>query len=912
MSRSRAALLVALALQRNEEQVPPESPCPLMYSEEGFMEFERNVLPANAKPHSKRVEILHTTPTDGKDNRKQRAPLNDLASSTNCDYKATPSKEKSYPRVASVETDEMRITTDQENIITKERDPPARRELFKDVDSNGTLTPMDTFTVLSSNVFPKTTFCDTPDAPTTTDGGITILNCSSPTSNPTSSGFMDLSTEMEEMSNYLDPDFMDAEITRVNTSASAMEFNTCGFPGVSHDVNIIEEPLGQVINGLAPIDTFGLDAVPDVDSAGPPQVLVADNLEITPAEVIVAEEDNNALLPARSAQPATWKKNEAKSKKNAGEKHTSLKGKEVKAVEMKPRCTEVCNRNCKEVSEEERKKIFDCYYKLSDRTAKWRYISAYIHSGKILKRTVVVHDEAEAKKNCSNSYFLPAKSQGKEIQVCQTMFLNTLAISATTMKTALAKRRDKFGVISPNKMGKGSKKTPERKKLDESVKDHISRFPTVESHYCRKSSTARYLDENLNRRKMYNLYVMECQGKGMDEKNIASLRRYRDIFKTYRLKFYKPKKDQCPKCLAWKHKKPQTRTPKDEEKIKEHLAQKTLGRDLKEADANFVTDSENRKELCVITCDLQKMMNTPKGENGEFFYKSKFSTYNFTVFVSGEQQGYCYAWHQTVGRKGCTEITSCLWSFIQLQAAKGIKEIRIYSDNCAAQNKNQYLFSMYVMASIRYGLKITHRYLEAGHTQMQCDAMHARIELFMKNTDVFVPSQWITAMKMAKVKNPKYIVKEMSQEDLFDFAPLAAHQDWENVRTSLFREVVVDGKDPGLIKYKTHFDRESVTKQIILPKRGRPVNWKTFPLHRKYPQLFPVPKKVLSGLQNLCKTGAIPAQHAEFYQNYLPSLDQQGVQVVEPPASDVSDIESDEEDFVISEEEDAANEGSDN
>ncbi|KAE8750740.1 hypothetical protein FOCC_FOCC002450, partial [Frankliniella occidentalis] len=214
MSRSRAALLVALALQRNEEQVPPESPCPLMYSEEGFMEFERNVLPANAKPHSKRVEILHTTPTDGKDNRKQRAPLNDLASSTNCDYKATPSKEKSYPRVASVETDEMRITTDQENIITKERDPPARRELFKYVDSNGTLTPMDTFTVLSSNGFPKTTSCDTPDAPTTTDGGITILNCSSPTSNPTSSGFMDLSTEMEEMSNYLDPDFMDAEITR--------------------------------------------------------------------------------------------------------------------------------------------------------------------------------------------------------------------------------------------------------------------------------------------------------------------------------------------------------------------------------------------------------------------------------------------------------------------------------------------------------------------------------------------------------------------------------------------------------------------------------------------------------------------------------------------------------------------------
>ncbi|KAK3928221.1 DNA polymerase III subunit delta [Frankliniella fusca] len=204
---------------------------------------------------------------------------------------------------------------------------------------------------------------------------------------------------------------------------------------------------------------------------------------------------------------------------------------------------------------------------------------------------------------------------------------------------------------------------------------------------------------------------------------------------------------------------------------------------------------------------------------------------------------------------------------------------------------------MYVMASIRFGLKKTHRYLEPGHTQMQCDAMHARIETHMKNTDVFSPSQWIAAMKTAKVNKPKYIVKEMSQEELFDFTDLASYQEWSKLKTSEFREVVIIGNEPGFISFKTHFDKESIAKQIIKPKRGRPVNWKTIALKRKYPQLFPVREDVLKGLQELCESGAIPPEHSSFYSEFLPSLTQQqhGPAVVDPPASDVSDTGSDEE-----------------
>ena len=88
---------------------------------------------------------------------------------------------------------------------------------------------------------------------------------------------------------------------------------------------------------------------------------------------------------------------------------------------------------------------------------------------------------------------------------------------------------------------------------------------------------------------------------------------------------------------------------------------------------------ENGVNVCVITCDLQKVLQCPSGQNNLFFYKSRLSAYNFTVYVSGEQKGYCYVWDQTEAKKGCVEISSCLWQFINMKVLQGCNEFRIYS-----------------------------------------------------------------------------------------------------------------------------------------------------------------------------------------------------------------------------------------
>ncbi|KAK3931654.1 ATP synthase subunit b [Frankliniella fusca] len=307
------------------------------------------------------------------------------------------------------------------------------------------------------------------------------------------------------------------------------------------------------------------------------------------------------------------------------------------------------------------------------------------------------------------------------------MFISTLNISVTWVKTALKKFKSNNGAIPNDGRGKKAKNNHVSSVLKEDIMAHIKQFPVVEGHYTRKNSKSRYISENLNKRKMWSLYKIQQEAAGVTR--VATLRQYRDVFnKDFRLKFFRPKKDQCPRCLSWKNKTPQEKTDAARLKYESHIAAKQIRQEMKQKDIDDIKNSPDLKQTrCVITCDLEKILTCPKGENGDFYYKSKMSVCNFTIFVSGDQEAFCYVWDQTIGSKGAAEIGSCLWLFIQQKVQEGIKEFVIYSDNCSAQNKSQFLFSLYVMASIKFQIKITHRYLEVGHTHMECDSIHATL-----------------------------------------------------------------------------------------------------------------------------------------------------------------------------------------
>ncbi|KAK3913144.1 putative 2-phosphosulfolactate phosphatase [Frankliniella fusca] len=617
-----------------------------------------------------------------------------------------------------------------------------------------------------------------------------------------------------------------------------------------------------------------------------------ENLEITEDDNINAnnaEDDDEDYPKPRSRKPEKWKRNVVKLMSDSGLAHTSLIGKKKEARTMGAGCSEKCKRKCLHTIDEERRtKIFKGFWEIKNHTMQWYYIASHVKSQNVAKRTLIEVPGENPRRKFTNSYYLPMDN-GFEVQVCQKMFISTLGINEKWIRTAFEKQRSNHGVVLKDGRGYNKKKTYVSTVIKADVMNHIKKFKTVEGHYTRKNSKSR--------RKMHSMYVIEKQAENNNGSKIATLRQYRDIFnKEFKLKNFKPKKDQCPRCLSSKNKTPQEKTEEAKKKFEKHLSDKKAAEAKKTADIEELKSSEElQQKVCVLTCDLEKVLLCPKGENSDFYYKSKLSVYNFTIFVSGEQKGQCYVWDQTEARKGSAEITSMLWSFIQMKVAAGIEEFRIYSDNCSAQNKNQFLFSMYVMASIRFNIKITHCYLEVGHTHVEVDSVHATIENSVKNTDIFVPSQWYTAMRLAKKKPPPYVVKEMTQNEIFDFRPLASYQSWEKLKTSQFKEIFICGSEPGIIKYKTEYDQEFTTVNIMKKTPGRPANWKTIPLKKRHTAKIPLRPNELADLQALCRSGAIPSAYHKYYLETLPAI---VAQAVEPPPIDVlsevddSDLES--------------------
>lgn len=349
-------------------------------------------------------------------------------------------------------------------------------------------------------------------------------------------------------------------------------------------------------------------------------------------------------------------------------------------------------------------------------------------------------------------------------------------------------------------------------------------------------------------------------------------RHYRDIFNTeFNIAFFKPKKDQCDLCTQYTN---SNITEKEtlQQRYDEHLQNKQKVRELKDQDKNRAQQKENN-QLRVCCFDLQKVLQTPQAKSSAMYYKRKLSVYNFTIFSIGDREGYCYVWTEHEAKRGSNEIASCVLDFIGRRAKEGVHNFVFYSDNCGGQNRNRYLYSMYVYAASKYNVHIIHRFLEKGHTQSEGDSMHARIETKSAGREIYTPQQWIEIIKTAR-GNP-YVVIEVDREMIYNFKALVAEQQWSTdmdknkVPLSKVKELCVDAKLVNVMQFKTDFDQNY--RQICIEKPGHPLNLADYELSCAYSQAVGIASNKLKDLLSLCSTNAIPKIHHQFYKSLTKS-----------------------------------------
>ena len=410
-------------------------------------------------------------------------------------------------------------------------------------------------------------------------------------------------------------------------------------------------------------------------------------------------------------------------------------------------------------------RIFKSYWELGDYSKRFNFAKSLIN---IKPKSRVRQRKHKKFRKYTAQYHLNAEES--TVIVCKTCFLKTLGETESFIKNVTNKTWSEMNrPLNSDNRGRARRKNKTSHERKEKVKEHILKFPSYESHYSRSHTSKKYLPCNLDVSKMHKLYKKEVS-------NPVSIKIYRKIFKKTGLKFKQPQLDSCHKCDVYAN---AIKNEKNEEKKNQilknqeiHHKKAELGYNAKAVDKSL-SENFNGKYL-VARFDLQQCLPTPNLHTSVSFYKRSLRTYNLTIHSKYFTK--CYMWHEGIAYRGANEIASCLYKFLSDLDPK-VQHICTYADSFPGQTRNNYLAGMFsAVSSCHSTLKIIdHKFLEPGHTHMECDSDHALIEKVKKKAlDIHVPEDWYKLVRSVQRKNISFEVIEMTTNDFYDFEKLFA------------------------------------------------------------------------------------------------------------------------------------------
>lgn len=556
--------------------------------------------------------------------------------------------------------------------------------------------------------------------------------------------------------------------------------------------------------------------------------------------------------------PDNWKKNIRKKKRNSGETYTSTKGKNVPA--------KMCNNeNCKcqrachtKIDNYTRQNLHLSFWGLGSIERQRDFIVSNVYSTEATRSRVT-----NSRRKFTLNYSFKVDSE--TVHVCQPFFLHTLDISDKMVRTALSKARRGVGNIpSPDKRGHH---TPSNKLNRDDMKfanDHIDSFPKVPSHWCRKNTKMVYLETTINKEKMYDLYKQHCLE---NNKNPIGKTSYKELILEKNIGFYKPRKDQC-----WCNKYEQLSEEEQKEKqaeYEEHVNRKYYAQEEKKSDKMKAIE-DNRLHVC--TFDFEAVLYCPLVLGKPVFYKRKLGSMNFTIHNAATKQGYCYFWPEYEGNRGSNEVSTCLYNYIS--RLTDVDHLVLYSDCCPGQNRNSVVVAMlnYIITSPENNINIIdYKFLEPGHTYMECDNMHSTIERASEYAKIYTPDDWQNVIRLARKDNP-YCVQVMNHTDFLDFKTFRSTiipntlkatdgtvLQWANVRWLRLNKNI-----PNSFFFK--FDYWEELKEVKLKGRVTRSERNTH-LAKLYSEQVLLKQIKHKDLLVLCQDGTIPRNHHYFYEN---------------------------------------------
>uniref|UniRef100_A0A8D8ZZE3 DUF7869 domain-containing protein n=1 Tax=Cacopsylla melanoneura TaxID=428564 RepID=A0A8D8ZZE3_9HEMI len=135
-------------------------------------------------------------------------------------------------------------------------------------------------------------------------------------------------------------------------------------------------------------------------------------------------------------------------------------------------------------------------------------------------------------------------------------------------------------------------------------------------------------------------------------------------------------------------------------------------------------------DILGVCFDFMSVTDLPKIPVQETYYFRQLSVNNFGIHNLGENSCTCYVYHEGITRKTPDDVCSFLNHYLlNFVRDKTYKELHLFADNCAGQNKNHALVR-FVMALVELKNFETVKvfFPQRGHSFLPCDRDFALIK----------------------------------------------------------------------------------------------------------------------------------------------------------------------------------------
>lgn len=117
------------------------------------------------------------------------------------------------------------------------------------------------------------------------------------------------------------------------------------------------------------------------------------------------------------------------------------------------------------------------------------------------------------------------------------------------------------------------------------------------------------------------------------------------------------------------------------------------------------------------------------------YYKTKLCSLNFSLYNLASHQCTCYWFNECKGDLTANTFASYVYDYLEDKCLDPKLPIILYTDGCTAQNRNQIFANALLHFSVKHQVQVYQKFLIKGHTQMEGDSVHAKIE----NKHIYLP-----------------------------------------------------------------------------------------------------------------------------------------------------------------------------